>query len=231
MPTLLLQSVAPLQSWGTQSEYIMRDTGREPCKSGILGLLCAALGVPREDLATLAQLASLKMGVRVDREGTVLRDFHTATDKSGNKPSTTVSTRYYLSDAMFLVGLEGEIELLSRLQEALHRPKWTLFLGRKSCVPSRPPYIKDGLIDLPLLEALKNYAWLGENAAELQKLKKIRLVYEDPTGHPTTSDLPISFIRNHRTFQPRFTRTDFISPPPNTLGLSYPRLHAHEVNR
>ncbi|MFQ5421285.1 MAG: type I-E CRISPR-associated protein Cas5/CasD, partial [Anaerolineae bacterium] len=72
MPTLLLRCVAPLQAWDTQSNFGVRTTGREPSKSGIIGLLCAALGRPRAE--PVADLAALKMGVRVDQEGRILRD-------------------------------------------------------------------------------------------------------------------------------------------------------------
>ncbi len=76
MATLLLRCVAPLQAWDTQSRFGVRTTGREPSKSGIVGLLCAALGRPRWQ--PIDDLAALKMAVRVDKEGHVLRDFHTA---------------------------------------------------------------------------------------------------------------------------------------------------------
>jgi CRISPR system Cascade subunit CasD len=78
MTTLLLQCVAPLQVWDTQSRFGVRTTGREPSKSGIVGLLCAALGRPRT--APIDDLAALTMAVRVDKEGVILRDFHTAKD-------------------------------------------------------------------------------------------------------------------------------------------------------
>src|SRR5437016_2147820 len=121
MPTLLLRLAGPMQSWGTQSRFSIRDTGLEPSKSGVIGLLCAALGKPRleeanDDFPTLAQLAASQMGVRVDREGVMKRDFHTAggahrqgdrcgvmkADGNVNKNAVT-SQRWYLSDASFLV--------------------------------------------------------------------------------------------------------------------------------
>ena len=49
MHTLLLRLAGPMQSWGTQSRFTIRDTGLEPSKSGIIGLLCAALGKPRDE--------------------------------------------------------------------------------------------------------------------------------------------------------------------------------------
>ena len=45
--TLLLRLAGPMQSWGLESRFDQRDTGREPSKSGVLGLICAALGKPR----------------------------------------------------------------------------------------------------------------------------------------------------------------------------------------
>src|SRR5512147_835084 len=85
--TLLMRLVAPMQSWGVQSDFTYRDTGLEPSKSGVIGLLCAALGKPRDEAhpdshsqPRLAELATLRMGVRVDREGLLQRDYHTALD-------------------------------------------------------------------------------------------------------------------------------------------------------
>ena len=89
----------------------------------------------------------LKMGVRVDREGVIASDYHTAGGgsvpgaekygvlKANGGLGTVVSTRCYLADADFLVGLEGQAELLRRLDAALGDPVWPLFLGRKSYVP------------------------------------------------------------------------------------------------
>lgn len=92
MGVLLLRLAAPMQSWGTSSRFGIRDTGAEPSKSGVIGLLCAALGKPREEtneeasagngdansLPRLATFARLRMGVRVLREGVPKVDYHTA---------------------------------------------------------------------------------------------------------------------------------------------------------
>jgi CRISPR system Cascade subunit CasD len=47
MLTLLLRMRAPMMSWGDHSRFTIRDTRREPTKSAVIGLLCAALGRPR----------------------------------------------------------------------------------------------------------------------------------------------------------------------------------------
>ena len=77
MPTLLLRLAGPMQSWGTTSRFDERDTQLEPSKSGVIGLLCAALG--RDRAESVDDLAALRMGVRVDREGVPMRDFQMPT--------------------------------------------------------------------------------------------------------------------------------------------------------
>ena len=217
MATLLLRCVAPLQAWDTQSRFGVRTTGREPSKSGIVGLLCAALGRPR--WAPVDDLAGLTMAVRVDKEGRVWRDFHTAMNifKAGGGPpkKTEVSTRYYLSDAAFLVGLEGDKTLLTHLHLALENPHWMLCLGRKACPPSRPVYLPDGLRDEALFTALETYPWLGTLDYQYNRLEaKVRVVFDDDNGPQTRQDHPISFEKGRRKFAPRRVKTTFIDKPP-----------------
>jgi len=150
MSVLVLRLAAPLQSWGTQSRFSVRDTAREPSKSGVIGLIAAALGRPRD--ADVSDLMSLRMSVRIDRDGTLQRDYHTA--GGGKRPDGTdygvakanrgkgkpvVSHRYYLADADFRVALEGDNDaLVESIATAFERPKWPLYLGRKSFVPTQP---------------------------------------------------------------------------------------------
>ena len=220
MATLLLQCMAPLQAWDTQSRFGVRTTGREPSKSGIVGLLCAALGRPRWE--PVSDLAALNLAVRVDKEGRVLRDFHTAMDilkAGGGTKKTEPSTRYYLSDAAFLVALESDDKtLLTKLHAALKNPHWMLCLGRKACPPSLPVYLPDGLRDEDWRVAFKNYPWLGRIKWQYEKLEeKVRIVFDDHDGPQVRQDHPISFEKGKRKFAPRRVSTDFIDkpPPPN----------------
>ncbi|MBN1314211.1 MAG: type I-E CRISPR-associated protein Cas5/CasD [Anaerolineales bacterium] len=210
MNVLLLRLSGPMQSWGVQSRFTVRDTGLEPSKSGVVGMLCAALGRPR--WKPVDDLATLRMGVRVDCEGRLLSDFHTAQNilkASGGIKSTEVSRRYYLADARFLVGLEGkDIGLLEDLYHALRDPHWPLYLGRKAFAPGEPVWLKDGMkptIDLPTALTPENYRWLGMGTKYPHEL---RLVLEDPTGAEVRPDQPISFA--DRKFAPRRVRTEFI---------------------
>jgi CRISPR system Cascade subunit CasD len=209
MHTLLLRLAGPLQSWGTQSRFAVRDTELEPSKSGVVGLLCAALGRGRDE--AISDLAALRMGVRVDQEGTLARDFHTAKDvlrASGGIKDTELSNRYYLADARFLVGLESNAAaLLQSLHDALRSPHWSLYLGRKAFVPAAPVWLSDGLrLDTALLDALRNYPWLGSEGHEPEP--QLRLVLEDPDGSEVRSDQPLSFAE--RRFAPRCVSTTFM---------------------
>lgn len=213
MNVLLLRLSAPMQSWGVQSRFTVRDTGGEPSKSGVAGLLCAALG--RSRTGPVDDLAALRMGVRVDQEGTVEVDYQTAMDvykASGGTKDTETSRRYYLADARFLVGLEGDdLGFLVRLHEALRDPRWPLYLGRRAFVPSEPVWLHDGVRpDVPLMEALGTYPWLGP--AWREPAEQLRVVVEDPTGPQVRADQPVSFAR--RRFAPRHVRTLFIESPP-----------------
>lgn len=213
MHTLLIRLSAPMQSWGTQSRFTMRDTGLEPSKSGVLGLLCAALGIDREDDEGLQPLTRLCMGVRADREGLLQVDYHTAQNvlmANGKTKGTELSNRYYLANAVFLVGLESEdIALLERIQSALQKPVWALFLGRKAFVPAESVLLLDGLRTGETLEdALQKYPCLCEPSSE-----KLRLVIEDNDGSIVRSDQPISFARATRKFAPRRVRVDFVPAP------------------
>ncbi len=213
MDTLLLRLIAPMQSWGVQSHYTVRDTSLEPSKSGVIGLLCAALGRPRNH--PLDDLAALRMGVRVDREGTLCRDYHIAQnvlDSNGKSTRDSIVTnRYYLSDAAFLVGLEGERTLLQTLTAALLNPVWSIYLGRKAFTPSVPVWLHDGLQEGKTLEQVFcQYGWIvrwKEGTAP----KEVRAVLEAPDGNQAVTDVPISFAE--RRFSSRRVRASLLPAP------------------
>ncbi|WP_152607425.1 type I-E CRISPR-associated protein Cas5/CasD, partial [Thermus sp. 2.9] len=186
--TLLLRLQGPLQSWGTRSRFDYRDTWPYPTKSGVVGLLAAALG--RDRAEDISDLAALRLGVRVDRRGVLKVDYQTAQNvvAANLKGQRDVqSWRYFLSDAAFLVGLEGEKPLLEWLHRALLNPRFPLYLGRKGYLPSPPPYLPDGLRDEPLEEALRRYPYLGKGEPREDLLLVLeaaqgRLVYDQPVA-------------------------------------------------
>src|SRR5690554_4790008 len=198
MNTLLLRLAAPLQSWGIDAKFDRRNTQRVPSKSAVIGLVAAALGRRRNEC--LEDLQSLHFGVRVDQEGVLLRDYHTAKSLK----SAYVTQRYYLSDAVFLAGLEGNKDLLDCIEHALRYPAFPLFLGRRSCPPEGQLLlgIRKGK---SLLEALRQEPWLVSEWAKRGETSKVQLrIVMDATDNETITyfqrDVPISFDQSHRKF-------------------------------
>jgi CRISPR system Cascade subunit CasD len=125
-----------------------------PSKSGIVGLLAAAQGRRRTD--PLESLLNLSLAVRIDQEGGVEQDFQTSS-RMGERTPVSVSRRQYLTDAVFLAAVDGDSGLLSGLSEALRRPHFPLYLGRRSCPVSGR--IDLGLRDGSAVEALRAEPW------------------------------------------------------------------------
>ncbi len=211
MATLLLRLAAPLQSWGADSKFETRKTNREPTKSGVLGLVAAALGLRRDDEEGLARLARLRFGVRVDREGDLLVDFHMARHPTV-KANAWVTYRHYLCDAVFLAGLESDDRAwLGEIEAALRRPVYPPFLGRRSCPPTLPLCL--GLREAGLEAALRAEPRLV--ALRRGESDTFRLVIDATPGEPGVPmrDLPLSFSPFQRRFGFRPARETFVKAP------------------
>ena len=184
MHTLVIPLIGPMQSWGYRSRFDIRDTAAEPTRSGVIGLICAALGMPRN--SDLSIFDPLRMGVRVDREGAPRVDYHTAqrvAKASGAAGDTVVSWRHYLADARFIVGLESDDErlpLLHRIDAALRAPVFPLFLGRIAFPPSLPPYLPGESVreNLSLEEALRSVPWCRIKRGEKVPAEGVRVAVE-----------------------------------------------------
>ncbi len=218
MPTLLLRLVGPMQSWGTTSRFDHRDTGKEPSKSGVVGLVAAALGIDRGNWTDLEPVARLSMGVRHDRPGVPKRDYQTAqrviSADGLKRDKTAVTLRDYIADAAFLVGLEGQDRaLLEKIHDALRDPVRPLALGRKSYVPSEPIRMEDGLKDAPLEEALKHCPWIASLRKWEDYPEELLISVESGDGSGTLRmDQPLSSF-SERRFGARFVRSGLIPFP------------------
>lgn len=197
--TLLLRLEGPMQSWGYRSRFDYRDTALEPTRSGVIGLICAAMGIARGE--NISRFEPLRMGVRVDREGRPEGDYHTALDvikADGSGKDTVVSRRDYLADASFTVGLQSDDkELLYEIAEKLHNPMWTLFLGRKAFPLAVPPLKPE---DCPRVGRLEDHLISRETSH--------RVVLETPDGERTQHDWPLCF--GERQFKPRTVHSMFV---------------------
>lgn len=200
MATLLLRLAAPLQAWGSDSKFETRKTNREPTKSGVIGLLAAALGIRRDELEKLEPLTKLRFGLRVEREGRLLVDYHIAKIPDADK--SYVTYRHYLEDAVFLVGLESDdTTLLQELKTALNHPAFSLYLGRRSCPPTLPLCL--GLRQSDLLESLQEEPVQGE------RIMPTRILLDaepQETGTSLQKDVPVSYSPRYRKYRYRSVR-------------------------
>lgn len=226
-PYLLLWFEAPLQSWGADSKFGRRDTLKFPTKSGVLGLVCSALGAGGEQTELLARFASLDMqvisyrktkanGQKRNKEP-LLRDFQTVGNGYDDKdpwqtlliPKTSdgkkavgggskLTYRYYLQDAVFAVALQVPTDLAESIAQALQNPNWDIYLGRKNCIPSELVF-QGQFADF---EALNDQAWSFSQAKKL--VEDFRVVQGEIDGdeHLTLNDVPIQF-GEHKKYRDR----------------------------
>lgn len=173
MRWLLFDLLAPLASFGGSAPGSIRDTDLLPSRGALLGLIAAALGIRRDERDALDSLSqALRFAVRVHVPPVVrhppqlLRDFHTAQApreaKIKGRPrmtrrdelamprhelATILSERYYYSDFAATVAVSADESrwTLEALADALREPRFTLYLGRKSCPLHWPldPWIAD----------------------------------------------------------------------------------------
>jgi CRISPR system Cascade subunit CasD len=194
---------APMQSWGFSSRFQRRTTGLHPTKSGVIGLICAAMGLAKgsaEERAMLPDLSKLRMssiviprdGPRADTLLPVLRleDYHTVLGTrraSGKmKEDAVVTRRQYLLDARFGVILAGDRLVFERVAAALEDPVWGVWFGRKSCIPAAPVY--RGLFET---QAQSQHALLGNRSIE--EFTTVSEVSDFADGTDSISDQPVSF--------------------------------------
>ncbi|MEU4098223.1 type I-E CRISPR-associated protein Cas5/CasD [Streptomyces sp. NPDC026673] len=220
MSVLSLQLAGPLQSWGATARFARRTTEVAPTKSGVLGLLAAAMGLDREDETGLAELAELRFGVRIDQPGTPLRDFHTAHHFDTGE-AMPLSERHYLADAVFVAAVEGPAFLIDRLHAAVRAPVYLPYLGRRSCPPSRALELgaHHNAPDLHTVLAAEPWHAAEWHQRRLRHLANVRLAahLDAPTGvgqaldGDALRDQPLSFAARHRRYALRTVHTTSIT--------------------
>ncbi len=228
--TLFLRLEAPLQSWGEDSQWAVRRTAPEPTKSGIVGLLACAMGW-NDDQHIFDLSRRIRIGVRCDIPGTPapLEDYHTVggghgeynpqlltaeglpKKNSARKAHTEQTWRYYLCDASFLAAIQSDDQaLIAQLAEGIQNPKWTIYLGRKSCVPSIPPF--DGVGNYKTLQdALEQYParFLDSEPRVIDPHPRVVLECKAEEGIRRRDQIR---SRTYRLFDPRYSKEDLLKP-------------------
>lgn len=194
---------APLQSWGFASRFQRRTTGLHPTKSGVIGLICAAMGIGKgtdAERETLPQLVALKM-TSIAMPGHELRrleDFHTvlntrrASGKMNDDP--VVTRRQYLLGARFGVILAGDRALLERVVVRLQDPVWGMWFGRKNCIPARPLFVDVCSTHGEAWQAILRSLGMDE-ALPIESFTRVEEVTDFAAGTDSYTDQPVSFGR------------------------------------
>lgn len=158
---LLFSLWGPMASWGEIAVGERRGSWGRPSRSGVLGLVAAALGIERSDTAAHRHLEDdLGFAIRLDHPGRPLRDYHTAQspsqkrglrwatrrdELSGKKDelNTILSERGYYTEMVAILALWARDASpafpLAQIEARLAEPVFTLYLGRKACPLGVPP--------------------------------------------------------------------------------------------
>ncbi|SEI65499.1 CRISPR system Cascade subunit CasD [Allopseudospirillum japonicum] len=233
---LLLWLEGPMQAWGHDSKFGVRDTLSFPTRSGVMGLLCCARGASGPETEWLEAMAASEMEVRayarVDKNGQpvmrepALRDFHmvgsgyddtdpwqnllipkTSEGKKAVGGGTKMTYRYYLQDSAFAVALQVTSDQAEVLADALQNPVWTLYLGRKNCVPTELIY--QGVFTSA--EAL--WAHAEQLAEQKERVLSYQVVEQETDDGEvlTLNDVPVQFGLNKRYRDRRVTLLEAIN--------------------
>ncbi len=229
MSVLAIRLGGPLQAWGSSRRLDRyRRTEAFPTKSAVVGLLAGALGRSRTE--PIDDLTEMRFGVRADRPGEVLRDFHTVSSlfdekrcfdpSKGRLPvvsggyrsvatSIQVTERFYLSDACFVAGMEGEEAMLNELDNALGHPVFPPYLGRRSCPPDAP--LRLGVHPGSLVEVLRSIPWQGGvGAKRIPRSVRCEAIIEQEEGDRELVDEVRSFDPVKRSYGRRRVRHHYL---------------------
>lgn len=212
MKTLTINLAGPLQAYGNEASFSRRTSYLAPSKSAVLGMIAAALGYRRDD-PRISQLNKLQMAVRVDQPGRTMTDFQTI-EYDSKRQKRSLSYRDYLQDAVFVVAISGDDRQIDQIQDALHHPKFQLYLGRRSNAPAGPLKTKVFPDEEPV-EVLKKYEWQASKwyqQRQKQATYSVKILADAnliPSGRINTfvKDNVGSFNQDHRWHSYRATKS------------------------
>lgn len=134
------------------------NTSIIPTKSAIIGLIASALGLPRKSEKINYLYNNINTKYKVIKSGYIFEDFQTIKPlKSQNcymnkfynrNLFTTASGNYgyiniikniqYIQDAEFEIYISTNDELLETIFNAIKNPEYSLYFGKRSCIPNKP---------------------------------------------------------------------------------------------
>lgn len=210
---LLFLLSAPMASFGGYAGHERRGSELIPMRSAMLGLVGAALGIDRADPESQAALRAYSVAVQSFQPSPPLRDYHTvqtvptsrakrpptrgdALARVGRDANTVITIRDYRCDVLIGVVLWGDGRwTLGDLAGHLRRPKFPLYLGRKSCPLAGPlnPDVVTATSPVAALDCIEIPEWLRPERWSEQDLGRYP-VYSDPVEGvdppPSTERVP-----------------------------------------
>lgn len=158
MDFLCFWLIGPIGAFGGPAGHEFRKTAQAPTRSGVLGLIGAAMGIRRDDGAEQSALRGLGVSVATYRVGIGFRDFHTiqtvpsariklpksrAVALAALSPddNAVITRRDYVTDCAYGVAVwrrDDTAPDLESIAHSLKTPVFVPFLGRKSCPVSHP---------------------------------------------------------------------------------------------
>lgn len=167
MAKLELRLKGPLQSWGGYGGNLnYHPTEIKPTVSGITGLIAACLGIRRSEPERLQELReSISLDIPdpenypvIYRDFQVVHPIGTSISKYLNKEmlrpedydklpgangglsetgQSKLIIKEYIVNQEYVVYIDGEEDVLSRIKHAIYHPRFQPYLGRKCCIPSK----------------------------------------------------------------------------------------------
>ena len=205
MPTLLLRLVGPMQSWGTTSRFDERDTGKEPSKSGVVGLLAAALGIDRENWTDLEPLTRFPWGFvttglgspsGTTRQRDVLQPIPSSRPMESRPKMVALSLNASILPMLLFWWRLKEMTACfwKRLTLPCEIPfgRWP-WGANPMCLPSRSG-LKNGLQDAPLRKVLEQWPWIASPRKWEKLPEKLLVSFESEDESWCTQDGPAAVV-------------------------------------
>lgn len=215
---LIFKLHAPLASWGDIAVGEMRPSADRPTRSCVLGLVAACLGIRRESESELQALDHLRVAIRVDEPGLPMYDYHTIQVPKSEKGvwyrtrgdelhwnrrqslETILSSRAYRMEAIAHIVVtrpESAAALcptLRSIAEAMDRPTFAPYLGRRSCplaLPLHPRLIEAADFVSACDRALEDAAhqeWQEFEASNREPGAAVRWFWEEGCHSPVVAE-------------------------------------------
>ena len=152
-----------------------------------------------------------------------------------NKERTLLSERFYCTDAVFLGFVEGPDELVDALAQAVVRPVFPVYLGRRSCPPTLP--LRLAVREGSAWDAVCETPWMAspyyQKKQRHDRLVRTRVVADlgiippevERASQHTLQDMPISFNSEHRQFTVRAVEEVYIELENPQYAETKPQAH------